>query len=485
MLENRNAKGLKGFLIASLLFGFGATNSFGATNLKEAIENATISGFGFARITNVHGKDGDGTKWQFRFRPVVTTGEISGWSASAGIFFSKGSSTPDNSNTDTDISSSRGDKFFSSSDVFNISDFYVTFNGSKDQNGTNTKVRLGQQAPNTPFNDVNLDRALGVFIDNNDFSGVKLGLQWWDTWLSDDIYLVRAPYSLASAAAGSGIGNNIFMFYVSSDDNFTKDTGFSYRLYYAYAHRFIDYMVFADAGYNLKINDSNSISFLVQASATGLRHDLNLFGDGILRNVFNNRANRDKIAQNRGMYNVRIDYKYNLDTSSEKPSNVITLSAGFAGSFGDGYGTMLDNTGGLKLGGQLWNSFSGVEANGFGIFGVGTFKNSWIIVPYAKIDWTYKNLGISLDMAYVKTSHFFFLKASGNPSGKNLNTINGFYNEDQSSPNANRVSAASLFEVSPTLTYKFSNSLSATAYYSYAFGTPQLGRFRVMVNYVF
>ena len=144
----------KTLLLSSLIASSSITN-IQAAKLMDAIQNAKIEGFAFGRISTLHGRDAAGTRYQLRFKPTITTGEVAGWSGSVGIFFSKGTSTPDNNYTDTEISASRGDQFFSASDRFNIGDFYITYN-AKEQLNTKTTLRAGQQSPKTPFNDTNL-----------------------------------------------------------------------------------------------------------------------------------------------------------------------------------------------------------------------------------------------------------------------------------------------------------------------------------------
>ena len=475
----------KTLLLSSLIASSSITN-IQAAKLMDAIQNAKIEGFAFGRISTLHGRDAAGTRYQLRFKPTITTGEVAGWSGSVGIFFSKGTSTPDNNYTDTEISASRGDQFFSASDRFNIGDFYITYN-AKEQLNTKTTLRAGQQSPKTPFNDTNLDRALGIFIDNKDISWLNMGFQWWDSWVGDDMYISRATYVVPNATnfastIGSGVGNNVFMVSFTSDADFTQKTGVSYNLWYTYIHKFAPYMIFADLSYTAKFSN-HSLSILGQVSATGLTDNPILEGDAQFATLFRSAAGDTWAAKNRGMYNIRLDYRYNFvatsgDDEPSKPIGFFGLSLGFLGSFGDGYGTLIDNTGGLKPGGGLWNSFSGAEANGFGILGVGGFRNSSIISPYIKLEAGYKKFGFALDIAYVETTHFYFLKKAGTDG--NLNTVsNWLYG------NGNKVAAAQLVDISPTISYKFTDSVSMTAFYGYLIGNPSMGRFRFLVTYVF
>lgn len=467
-----------------------------AAKLSDVINNASIEGFAFGRVTAVDGRDGKGVRYQFRFKPTITSGAVYGVSASAGIFFSKGSSTPDNNSADDDIGGSRGQTILSLVDRFNIGDFYVTFDGKETLN-TKTNVKLGQKSPGTPFNDNNLDRALGVFIENNDVDIVNFGFQWWDSWMGDDIYISLPNITFT----GAGIGNNMFMFYAKSGANFTKETGISYNLWYGLIHRWVNAMIFGDVAYTMGF-DNKSLTFTGQISFTSMASDPFIFssynaGNGASNNTNNaiysssnnlvalfNHNSSNWYAKNRGMANIRVDYKYNLAEAGakdgEKAIGFFGAAAGIAFSFGDGFGTLIDNTGGLKLGGHLWNSYSGAEANGFGILGVGGFKNSSIVVPYLKAEVGYKKFGAALDLAYVNASHFFYLARGSREGETNLNTVAvNLYGSK------NYIKPASFLDIALSATYNITDSINMLAAYGYAFGKPQFGRFRFQVNYVF
>lgn len=471
-------------VVAGSLLAASSFTGLEAAKLSDVINNASIDGFAFGRVHAVDGRDGEGVRYQFRFKPTITSGAIYGVSASAGLFFSKGSSTPDSNTADNDIGGSRGQTIDSLVDRFNIGDFYVTLDGKETLN-TKTIVRLGQRSPGTPFNDNNLDRALGVFAENNDLSAMNFGFQWWDSWMGDDIYISTPSGDISSA--GAGIGNNMFMAYIKSGADFTKETGLSYNLWYGGIHRWVNAMVFGDIAYTANFGNQ-SLTFTGQVSYTSISNSVFIFApkSNALAGLGWN-DNEKYFAKNRGMYNIRVDYRYNFTQASdeedgaEKVTGFFGASAGLAGSFGDGFGTLIDNTGGLKLGGHLWNSYSGAEANGFGILGVGGFKNSSIIVPYLKAEIGYKKFGAALDVAYVDASHFFYLKKGSTTPNENLNndTSSLLYGA------SNHIKAANFLDVALSATYKFTDSINMLAAYGYAFGDPQFGRFRFQVNYVF
>ncbi|MWV61182.1 hypothetical protein DCO58_10980 [Helicobacter saguini] len=467
----------KHLLILVMAFAVFSVNS-NAVRLMDVIENATLDGFAFGRFVNVHGRDADGSRWQLRLKPTITTGQIAGFSASAGIFFSKGSTTPDGNNTDGDISGSRGDIVSAFVDRFNIADFYVTYN-ALDSLNTKTILQGGQKSVVTPFNDTILDRALGIFVQNTDLDFLNISFQWWDTWISDDIFISRANTTPAAA----GLGNNVFVLGFNSSKDFTKSTRFSYNFWYALSHRFLDFMIFADVGYSFNIG-KHAFNAMVQSTAARIANQPTLFSNSSDFNTLFS-SNTYNYAKNRGTYNIRLDYKYNLtnDSESNSPNGYIGASLGLAGSFLNGYGTMFDNTGGLKLGGILWNNFAGTEANGFGLFGSGGFNNSSIFLVYGKAEFNYKKFGVSLDAVFVTTSHFFVLKKGSSGHFANLANLNNVTANLHGS--ANKFVPVSFLELSPAITYKFTSNISAVLQYGYLMGDLNMGRIRAQVNYVF
>lgn len=455
-----------------------------AARLMDVIEKASISGFAFGRFINVHGRDAAGSRWQLRLKPIITSGEVAGFSATASIFFSKGSTTPDDNNTDGDISGSRGDVVSAFVDRFNIADFYLTYNA--ESLGTKSIIQGGQKSVVTPFNDTILDRALGIFIENKDLKYLNMSFQWWDSWMGDDIFISR---STPSSGQMVGLGNNAFIFGFKSGDEFSKDTGFAYNFWYGAIHRYLNYMIFADVSYTLNLS-GHTLTFLAQSSASGLVDKPILMSNLADYNTLY-RASYN-YAKNRGMYNLRVDYKYSLDLDSgglgdseSKDSIGISGAIGIAGSFMDGYGTMIDNTGGLKLGGILWNNFAGTEANGFGLFGAGGFNDSSIFLTYASAKASYKKFETSLDVVFVNTSHFFILRKASNAGGYYASATNLNSATSNIHGTANKFIPATFLEISPAVSYKFTKNISATLQYGYLMGDLSMGRIRAQVNYVF
>lgn len=477
------------------LFAFASFGSLEAAKLSEVIDNATIQGFAFSRVNSLHGIDGIGTRYQFRFKPTITTGEVNGVSASAGLFFSKGSAMPDGSTEENDIGGSRGQTISGSTDRFNVGDFYVTYN-TAEIFGSKTTIRLGQKSPGTPFNDNNLDRAIGVFIENKDIDALNLGFQWWDAWMADDIYISSPSCNDNKCvnSSGVGIGNNMVMVYAKSSDAFAKDTGLSYNLWLGHINKWVSAMIFADVAYKLNISNNQTITFTAQTAFTSIDKK-NVFiysgsssSPNYLRYIGNAQRYQDVFANNRGVYNLRVDYKYDFAESSgdskQKSSDFFTASAGIAGGYGDGFGALLNYAGAIKVGGHIWNSSSGADANGFGITGVGSFKNSHLFTFYGRAGIGYKNAGVALDLAYVNASHFYLLKAGTkriNGNGHNLNssTSDFLYGSN------NAVIPVDIIDIGLSATYKFTSNINALVAYGYMLGTQDFGRFRFQVNYVF
>lgn len=476
-------KNTKKILSFGILASLSVTN-LNAAALKDIIENAKLDGFAFMRIHDIHGRDADGTRWQLRLKPNITTGSVNGFTATAGIFFSKGSSTPDNNNTNDEISGSRGDVVSSATDRFSIADYYLTYN-AKEHLGSNTTIIGGQKSAVSPFNDTILDRELGIVIENKDLKFLNVNFQWWDTWVTDDIFITQTTFS---AGDRMGFGNDMFMLGLSSGKEFTKDTGLQYNLWYALSPRLFDYMIFGDLGYTFKFGN-NAISLLAQTSASQIADTPIIYTGSSDFNALLDDPNYN-YAKSRGMYNIRFDYKYTLSASStdengetaSKDIGHIGFALGYMDSFADGFGTMIDNLGALKISGLIWNSFAGTDANGFGIFGAGGYDNSSLRSAYAKIDFSYKKLSAALDIVYVDTTHYYIPKKAGNGTFANVANQNQVGGKIHGS---NKIVPVSFVEITPSLTYKITDSINVFVQYGYLFGDLSMGRFRFQVNYVF
>ncbi|PAF43674.1 hypothetical protein [Helicobacter sp. 11S02629-2] len=505
-MEKKIKTALKSSVYAMLILG--TVGSFGSlqakTSLMDVVSNASVDGFGFMRWAVVNGKDGDGQRYQLRFKPTVTTGEVNGWSASAGIFFSIGSATPDGNYTNDEIQGSRGFRTdMGGSDVFNISNFYVTKNIASWQ----TMLRAGVMNPLTPMNDVNLDRGIGVYATNKSLEWANVTFLWLDSWMSDDMYIRSFGYkgrdehkyeggvangdltgsSVLNNAIGAGIGNDLVSIGLS------KETGdFKYRLWYTYGEKLFNYMIFADTSYTYHLNDANSFTILGQIAATGFQNRFQYLSKSKFfqeSGAISSPYSAAEIAKNRGVYNINATYKYAPPESKFS----FDVNLGGAGSFGDGYGALIDNTGGLKLGGNIWNTFDGAERNGYGITGAGALKGSYLNLGYATINGQYGKLNLGFNVTFIDTNNYVVLRkasTTGSMSGAAKDThrtITSKAVEAGSSKNPTVTSGFKVhfFEIGPTYRYNFTNNLALIGYWKFAVGDLSFNILRWQVMYTF
>lgn len=470
-------------------------------NILDALQDSTIEGFAFARYTTMHGEDAQGERYQLRFKPTILTGEQNGWRFGAGIFFSLGSSTPDNNNTDNDLQGSRGVRTdMGGSDVFNINNFYII----KSFANTKSTFKAGAMNPDAPYYDNNLDRALGLQFDSKDLSYLNIRVQFFDSWMGDDMYIRAFGYTrggtlksnVANTAqgssvlpfnnsAGASVGNNMLTIGFQSSSDFTQETGFSYKLWYNYIYKLIDYMSFAELGYTKNFGNQE-ISFTGQVVATGYNANALYLSNALyLKDTsFRGNGNDSKFrSRNPGLFNIRFDYK-NL-YSGEDSSNYFSAYLGYTQNFGDGYGALIDNTGGLKLEGNLWNTMAGDESNGFGITGTGSVKNSTLKLAYVGFKVKYQKLTLGLSGTYIRNSNYNLLakgRTDRNPDGSLRHVGNNF---TQFSPTFINGYDVGIFEISPAWSYQLSPNLLFFGYYSYFVGDVHLGRIRLQAQYNF
>ncbi|PAF51069.1 hypothetical protein BKH43_02340 [Helicobacter sp. 13S00401-1] len=504
-MKKKTKTALKTSVYSMLILG--TIGSFGSlqakTNLMDALQNSTIDGFGFMRWAVVNGKDGNGQRYQLRLKPTVTTGEVDGWSVSAGLFFSIGSSTPDNNYTNDEIQGSRGFRTdMGGSDVFNISNFYVTKNISS----WKTLLRAGVMNPLTPMNDVNLDRGIGVYAKNTSVDWANITFLWQDSWMSDDIYIRSFSYQggnnhkyvggganagilsgTFNNSIGAGIGNDLVSIGLS------KETGdFKYRLWYTYGEKLFNYMIFADTSYTYRLNDTNSFTILGQIAATGMQNDFHYLSKSKFlqeSGAINSPYSAKDIAKHRGVYNINATYKYAPPESKFS----FDVNVGGAGTFGDGYGALIDNTGGLKLGGQIWNTFDGAERNGFGITGAGALKGSYLNLGYATINGQYGKLNLGFNVTFIDTNNYVVLSKasrSGSMSGAagdmhRTLTAKGVASGSAINPTVTSGFKVHYFEIGPTYRYNFTKNLALIGYWKFAVGDLSFNILRWQVMYTF
>lgn len=464
-------------LIVILGFSFSLVQG---SSLQEALEQADIKGFAFGRYTAMGGEDAAGQRYQFRTKIDITSGEIEGYSLTGGIFFSQGSGTPDKgNNTDDDIQGSRGVRTdMSGSDVFNISNLYINKNFSN----TKTSIQVGQMNIISPFTDKSVDRGLGAYAQNSDIKGLKFSVFGYDSWMVDDIYVVAQASKLPNDGKkkGAGIGNNLFI--IGIDGNYDLDENsshnLSFKLYDLYANRLIDYMIFGELSYKYTIGEHTYVKFMGQIAASGVNGNAAFESKSLyLSSYFDNKVNAEslvnkplqELATNRGLYNLQASLEIHK----------LYAEIGFAGSFADGYGVLLDNVGGFNTAGKLWNGSQGHGADGFGFLGSGATKNTSINAFYAEIDYKIGSFVLALDGAWIsgKNNYPLLLAGSANVDRDYRGKVAGYPDK--------RTMDASFVEITPSISYKFTKKLSAQIYYASIFGDISLNRTRLQVTYNF
>ncbi|WP_180675712.1 major outer membrane protein [Helicobacter sp. 11S03491-1] len=460
-----------------LMLGFGIGEG---SDLKEAFENASIKGFTFGRYTLMGGKDGAGNRYQFRAKIDVTSGEVNGYSLTGGIFFSQGSGTPDKGSiTDSDIQGSRGvHTDMSGSDVFNISNLYM----NKIFSSTKTSIQVGQMNLISPFTDKSVDRGIGVSVLNSDIESLQFFVSGYDSWITDDIYIAAQASKNPDdkKKQGSGIGNNLFIAGVMG--NYHLDEGnlhsLNFKLYDLWAYHLIDYMVFGELGYKYSFAEHIFFKLMGQVGVSGVSdvagfqsrslYLKNYFQDKV-KNETLNANNPQELAKNRGLYNIQASFEVHK----------FYAKLGFAGSFGDGYGVLLDNIGGFNTAGKLWNGSQGHGADGFGFLGSGATKNTNITALYWGADYRIGSFILSLEGAWVsgKNNYPLLVAGSNNPNYHYRGKVSAYPNK--------KTMDASFVEITPGVVYKISKKISAQLYYASIFGDISLNRTRFQITYNF
>ena len=426
--------------------------------VTQILGNAEVSGFLFARYFYIGGARGNGQTQQYRGKIDITSGKLDGYSMKAGIFFSQGSSTPDlNSSTDNATQGSRAAAFIDNfSDRFSISQLY----GQKEFSIDNTHfhIALGKMNMNTPLNDKNLDLATGALlhIKHKDMTYMA---GFYDSFISD-----MASYNLRTLvseggrgqinAAGLSIGNNLSILGIS----YSKDI--NVRLFTLNAFRLFDFMMFGDADYTFNVG-SGKLKLAAQIAMTKMNDNAILLTGSKATNFSIERAN---LASFRGIFNVNASYVINS----------YSMKLGFLGSFGDGYGVILDYKGDINTAGKVWNGNITAVYEGFGALGSGSFNNTSLYSLYASLDYGFKiPLKISLDIAYV----------FGNTNMPLLDVLDNQIFHSFASRGSQRFAHVSFVEITPNLTYKFNKHMEFSLFAATLLGEMQFFKTRAELRY--
>lgn len=456
-----------------------ATNG---SRLKDFIEYATLDGYARGDYIYTNGRDGYGQGFAMVFRPNITTGEVAGFSFTSGIFFSKGSLTPDGNTISDFISGSRvfDVKNNTAIDVFGISNLFVTKRFEK----AKTKLRVGTMLIHTPFNAPSgmfADRGMGAYVTNNSLNGMEFYLGTFGSWITDNL-AIQTYSNSNEKTMNFGLGNVLTIVGAKGDFRFAGLKDLKGTLYYAYADRLIDAMFFGDLSYKFNLSNDSYVELLVQAAAAIMNENAHFqtSGNSLLKDYYSPTSSAGTTAnqigngwaRNRGVYNIRL----NWGVKNYKGS------VGYAGSFAQAYGAMLDSNGQLQVGGTLWNSFLAGGVAGFGFTGSGSYKGTDIRVAYTEHAYKVNQWNFKLGLTYVGGHNRLPQMSTGSARIKGTSVDRGGATVGKTS---NLTRDAEIFEITPSITYDLTKNLSATITYSQIVGDMIVNRTKVSVLYKF
>lgn len=387
-LQSANAAKSK---VVALNEGEGVQKAQNGTS--DFLKRFKVSGFGYIAYFR-NDLDLSGQSLQYRLKLDSSYDIYDGYLAHLGIFFTQGSATPDSKTVIYgSVFGSRGGVLdLVNSDRFGIS----VFGASKTykMNSVDLGVSVGRFNLDTPFSSDKMDM----------YAGIKTTLQYKNTkyyflysfsYMPDHIFyaLTKAGvYSFSGAQmtgqslANIGIGNALF---VGGIDNKSKylDTKF----YLATSPEFFDVMAFYQSAFKKDINDNLNYGVKLQLAYAKMSDSPGLkLGSGSGR-VVTTALDLNQLAKNRGIYNLNAYLQYKS----------LMAKVGFLGSFGDGYGVILNSTGALDVTGIMWQNNFTSTYEGFGILGSGGIKNSSIFIAYSRLRFEEGKIATGLDIAYI------------------------------------------------------------------------------------
>ncbi|ANV98216.1 hypothetical protein BBW65_05110 [Helicobacter enhydrae] len=409
-----------------------------STTLGDIFAGTTIKGYAYERLTSMFGDDASGTALRTRIFANIETGAYQGFSVGTTLWASIGGSAP---NGGTFLENSTKGKDVNNSVPLSIYGIYAkqTFQSTK------TTITGGQVTIDTPFNDSAWDYGLGVAVNNTDINGIRFSAQAYGAWGLD------VSNELSKSAAGHYSFDSdrpLMIAGVSGDAAALSGVGF--KLWAANSIKTVDYLVFGELGYT-----TSGVTIQGQVAATQVNTQSTFFNNDILL------KNKTNIAKTRGLYNVQVAYS----------GSGLGASVGYTGSFGEGYGALLNN-GSFNMGGKFWYDTVG-DKNGYTLGGNGGVKNTSIQVVYAQLTYKLGGVGLGLDYAYVSGNNHYSLMKKGIANHKNAN--------GQSITNMN----ATLHELTASASYAFSDKLKLTALVGSTFGDLTQGRARAELKYTF
>ncbi|VDH01828.1 outer membrane protein [Helicobacter pametensis] len=425
------------------------------TSIMDALEGTTIGGYVYGQVTSMFGSDADGTAFRVRTMMDVNTGAYYGFSVGTRIFASMGGGAP---NGGTFIQNSGLKPNYSPAGAIPVG--LLALYGRATFESSATVITAGKINIAAPFADQGWDFGYGVSLDNYDVEGVGFHLQAYGAWGLDNGNSIEGAYNFInqSSEADSNIvsENPMFIFGISGDKS--KLAGVGFDIWAMHVLDTVDFMTYLDLNYTIA-----GVKLQTQVATTQVNTSSRYFNHG---GVSNDGTVSDRSAKLRGLYNVHLGY--------EGETSGVVASVGYTGSFGDGYGALLNYVGSFNMGGQIWWDTLSSGANGYGMTGVGGYKNangqnSTIQVVYASLGYKgVKNLSMILDYAWISGNNNYGLMKKGIKNHAGLTNMN-----------------ADFHEVTLSVKYAFTDKLSMTILGGSTFGDLQMGRARFRLNYSF
>lgn len=396
------------------------------TSLEEAIKGTTISGYVYGQMTSQFGDDIHGNVFRTRAWANVNTGSVGGFSVGMTGYASLGGGKNSDNTSFLEASGAPGKPM-----PIGLAAVYGNMNF--EEYGSKTTIIGGKMNILTAFNDNAWDYGYGMYVSNEDLEGVKFSAQVLGAYTLDDA-------TDANWTAATSLDHPLYIIGVEAGGE--KLAGAGVKFYAAHSTRVFDYMIGGDVSYTIA-------GVTIQSQVA-------------VADVNNYATNNNSIAELRGLYNIQLAYS-NKDVG-------FSAKGGFTGSFGDGYGALM-NYASFNMGGQFWYDTVGSK-NGYSMIGAGSLDTSNIMVGYVGVQYTgVKSLKLGLDYAYVGGDNYYVLPSVATKSA-------------QSTRDANH--GLTFHEVSFTASYGFfDNKLTLCGLIGSTFGDAQMARGRVKVQYSF
>lgn len=403
------------------------------TSLEEAIKGTTISGYVYGQMTSQFGDDIHGNVFRTRAWANVNTGSVGGFSVGMTGYASLGGGKNSNNTSFLEASGAPGKPM-----PIGLTAVYGNMNF--EEYGSKTTIIGGKMNILTAFNDNAWDYGYGMYVSNEDLEGVKFSAQVLGAYTLDDA-------TDANWTAATSLDHPLYIIGVEAGGE--KLAGAGVKFYAAHSTRVFDYMIGGDVSYTIA-----GVTIQSQVAVA----DVNKNNNG----YFYYATNNNSIAELRGLYNIQLAYS-NKDVG-------FSAKGGFTGSFGDGYGALM-NYASFNMGGQFWYDTVGSK-NGYSMIGAGSLDTSNIMVGYVGVQYTgVKSLKLGLDYAYVGGDNYYVLPSVATKSAQDTRDANH---------------GLTFHEVSFTASYGFfDNKLTLCGLIGSTFGDAQMARGRVKVQYSF